>query len=39
MGSWVVGFVVAIGIGVRLGCDGGVWICRLWVALMAVLGD
>ena len=35
----MVGFVVAIGIGVRLGYDGGVWICRLWVALMAVLGD
>ena len=35
----MVGFVVvvvAVGIGVRLGCDGGVWICRLWVALMVV---
>ena len=33
------GFVVvvmAVGIGVRLGCDGGVRICRLWVALMVV---
>ena len=35
----VVGFVVAVGIGVRLGCGGGVWVCRLWVALRVVLGD
>ena len=32
----VVGFVVAVGIGVRLGCSGGVLICRLWLALMVV---
>ena len=35
----MVGFVVvvvAVGIGVRLGCDGGVRICKLWVALMVV---
>ena len=36
---WVVDFVVAVGIRVRLGCDGGVQVCRLWVALMVVLGD
>ena len=39
VGGWVVGFGVAVGIGVRLGYGGGVWICRLWVALMVVLGD
>ena len=38
--GWVGGgFVVAVAIGVRLDCGGGVWICRLWVALMVVLGD
>ena len=36
---WVMGFVVAVGIRVRLGCGGGVQICKLWVALMVVLGD
>ena len=36
VGGWVVGFGVAVGIGVRLGYGGGVWICRLWVALMVV---
>ena len=39
VGIWVVDFVVAVGIGVRLGCGGGVWVCRLWVALRVVLGD
>ena len=33
------GFVVAVGIGMRLGCGGRVWICRLFVALLAVLVD
>ena len=31
--------MVAVGIRVRLGCGGGVQVCRLWVALMVVLGD
>ena len=31
--------MVAVGIRVRLGCGGGVHVCRLWVALMVVLGD
>ena len=31
--------IVAIGIGVRVGCGGGVEICKLWVALIVVLGD
>ena len=33
------GWVVVVGVRVRLGCGGGVQICRLWVALMVVLGD
>ena len=31
--------MVAVGIRVRLGCDGGVQVCRLWVALMVILVD
>ena len=31
--------MVVVGVRVRLGCGGGVQICRLWVALMVVLGD
>ena len=28
--------MVAVGVRVRLGCGGGVRICKLWVALMVV---
>ena len=31
--------VVAVGIGVRLGCSGEVQIRRLWVTLMVILVD
>ena len=31
--------MVVVCIGVRLGSDGGVRICKLWVALMVFLGD